>query len=256
MHAIGYRDLCGESTGDIMLAMRDIFWQAFHRRRLSRLDGLVQVVRRRKSPRYILRKRNLNSALFCYKEPFMCFAMRQLAEQFPQSKIIHIIRDGRDNADSLERTYPHALSDEVLSDEFLATNKNSEIGIFRRHERYCIPWWVTPGEESRFIKVSRYARCVWMWKEMVDRVRECGTELGESRYLEVRYESLANDPLVHASRIARFLNVTPEPYFLRAIRGVRTVSVGISKKRQDKATIEEANFIAGDLMQRLGYSID
>ena len=49
-----------------------------------------------------------------YKEPFLAFAPQLAYRAVPDAKIVHIHRDGRDCADSLERKY-HTLTDEKLS---------------------------------------------------------------------------------------------------------------------------------------------
>src|SRR5207302_4981584 len=116
-----------------------------------------------------LRKPSLAETLFCYKEPFLCFAAEPFAREFPRSKFIHIVRDGRDNADSLKRSYPGVLSDTVLRDKHLLACKNSEIGFYRSFDAWHIPWWVPQGEETEFVNLSEYGRCVWMWRVMTER---------------------------------------------------------------------------------------
>src|SRR5262249_52261834 len=110
-------------------------------------------------------------ALFCYKEPFLCFPAEKFARYFPNARFVHIVRDGRDNADSLERTYPHALSDPVVRNDFLSRNKNSEIGLWEKLDGVNVPWWVAPADAARFGRLSRYERCVLMWREMTRRAR-------------------------------------------------------------------------------------
>src|SRR5258707_711384 len=81
------------------------------------------------------------------------------------------VRDGRDNADSLERTYPDALSDEVVRSDFLSRNKNAEIGLWERRDGVNVPWWVPPADAAGFGTMSRYERCMLLWREMTRRAR-------------------------------------------------------------------------------------
>jgi len=185
MHLVGSMSEQGDDTGQVLNVMRDIFWQSFWRRRLFRGERLLEQAWKR-SVSGLLKKPTLEGTWFCYKEPFLCFAASEVAEAFPNAKFLHIIRDGRDNADSLERKYPDALADHILHEPELVENKNSEVGIWRPFDGWCIPWWVDHDQEQAFVAASRYGRCVWMWKEMVRRA--CSLRgLGETRYHEVRY---------------------------------------------------------------------
>ncbi len=253
LHLIGYRVSRGEEANDLLRIMRDVFWQSFWRRRYMRSARVMQVLRRRKSPLHLLKKPSLESVLFCYKEPFLCFAMDQVAAHFPQSKFIHIIRDGRDAADSMERTYPDALSDRVLKDETLTVNKNSEIGVYRIKDGYCIPWWIPEGEEKRFIECTSYGRCIWMWKEMVSRALKCASSIDWQRYLELRYESVVTQPVETASKILRFLGFESNRRMINRLKRTRSSTIGIAERRQSPERLDEAWRIAGDLLGQLGY---
>jgi hypothetical protein len=215
----------------------------------------MQVLRRNKRVRTLARRPGLEGSLFCYKEPFMCFAIEQVAQHFPNAKFIHILRDGRDSADSLERTYPDALTDRVLQDNTLAINKNSEIGIIRHYRDFCLPWWVPAPKENDFIARSAYGRYVWMWKEMVSRTIACGRSIGSQRYLELRYEDMVVQPVENARRLLDFLGFPIGRRLLRRLNSARTDSVKISKIRQSRARLDEAAAVAGDLLRQLGYEL-
>ncbi len=201
----------------------------------------------------LFRKPSLDGKYFCYKEPFLCFAIEEIAAHFPRAKFLHIVRDGRDNADSMERSYPDALSDRVLMNERLAGNKNSEIGILRPYGNYFLPWWIDSGSADEFIRSSQYGRCVWMWREMVSRAANCGRALGPDRYLEFKYESIVTEPRENALRILGFLGFKPAPHRLKKFNSARIGSIGISRNRQPQAKIDEADRIAGDLLRDFGY---
>jgi hypothetical protein len=255
LHLIGSSAARGEDVEDMLLVMRDVFWQSFWRRRYLRRERLMEVLRGRRTPRSLLEGPRLEGALFGYKEPFLCFAMEQVAGHFPKSRFVHIIRDGRDAADSLDRTYPDALSDRVLADETLVANKGAEIGVHRLHDRYHLPWWVPCGEEARFIACSRYGRYIWMWKDMVSRALKCGHSLDKQRYLELRYESVLTRPVETARQIVDFLDVKPSRRLLGRLKRCRPGTIGVARRRQPQASLDEANEIAGGLLQKLGYDL-
>jgi hypothetical protein len=253
MHLIAHRASIGEDVEPLLLMMRDVFWQSFWRRVFFGSERVGEIVTRRKPILNLFRRPSIDGVSFCYKEPFLCFAIEQVARHFPNAKFLHIVRDGRDCADSLQRTYADALSDDVLTDERLATNKNSEIGIFRQWQNYYLPWWIPAGRESEFVGRSTYGRCVWMWKEMVARATGCGRTLGSPRYLELSYKDLVTAPTEHARRIIEFLGIGDMPCLVRRMRQARITSVGINKRRQPQARIDEANQIAGDFFRQFGY---
>jgi hypothetical protein len=252
-HLIAYDASQGRDVETLLLIMRDAFWQAFWRRVFFASERVGEIITGRKPIRHLHRPTHLNGLYFCYKEPFLCFPIKQLCAHFPNSKILHIVRDGRDCADSLERTYPEALSDLVLKDPRLAENKNSEIGIYRRWNEYFLPWWLQAGEESAFVKCSAFGRYVWMWQEMVTRVTSCGPHLGSTRYLELTYEALVADSNQHGQRISAFLGLNDSKRLLKRLSRARLNSVGINKRRQTSDRIAEASQIAGPLLQRYGY---
>lgn len=254
LHLIGEKQSRGQPVSDVMACVREVFWQSFWRRRYYPSERLIRRLMSRRFLWKLLDSPSLENAIFCYKEPFLCFAATSFADEFPQAKFIHIIRDGRDNADSMERKYPDALADHVLKDPRLAQNKNSEIGPFRQFDNWCIPWWVEQDDQEKFVRASRYARCVWMWREMTERARALRRHAGEDRYLELSYERFVQQPVDEAQRVLDFLERPMSRATRRKLRSAYGSSVGISAERQSAEKRREAQVFAGDLLQRLGYS--
>lgn len=242
-----------EQKGNMLLITRDIFWQAFWRRRIFKHERLIQVLKGNNSITSFLEKPEMLNAVFCYKEPFLCFAAIDFARHYPNARFIHIIRDGRDNADSMNRTYPHALSDHVLKDEGLTKNNNSEIGIWRRYKGFSVPWWIHSGEEDRFIESSKFERNFLMWAEMVSRAREIRNTVGKDRYFEVKYEDFVIDPLAVSDQILKFLGVASNKRMYVQLKKAFSTSIGINKKNSSKVRIEQVGAPAYGLLQELGY---
>jgi Sulfotransferase family len=249
MHLIGYGSDRGEPTTQLLKTVRDIFWQAFWRRRLFFSYRLGASVAMRKF-RALLQKPTLAESIFCYKEPFLCFAAEEFAVEFSNSKFIHIIRDGRDNADSMMRSYPDALTDTVLSDKFLVENKSSEVGVHRDVRGFAVPWWIKPRNEEDFLAASQFGRYLYLWREMTVRAQVL-RKLGPDRYLEIRYEEFVDHSAQTVSRVCRFLGRNPAKS--KKARNAFSGSVGISASRQGPGKLAEANLIAGDLLRSLGY---
>ena len=240
---------------DILSSVRDIFWQSFWRRRYFSNQRLIQLINRKIGLVEFLQRPSLKDSYFLYKEPFLCFASTEFAEHFKNGLFIHIIRDGRDNADSFERKYPHALSDEVLQNEQLAENKISEIGIWRKHNGFIVPWWVEDGIEEIFIKYSRYERCVYLWKVMTERALSLRDEKYKGRYLEIKYEDFVSAPLENMKIISDFIGKDINSKIRSVIKKSYKTSINISQHNQDTNKIKLANQIAGNLLNSLGYSL-
>ncbi|MFT7404828.1 sulfotransferase family protein [Zhongshania sp.] len=238
---------------ELMNCIRDVFWQSFWRRRYYRHERLLQLLQKNISIAQFMAAPSIDGTKFCYKEPFLCFAAEEFANYFPNARFIHIIRDGRDNADSLERTYPDALSDEVLSDGFLAGNKNSEIGMYRENNGVCVPWWVAKGSEAEFIELPQYGKFIWMWKEMVGRARNVKA-VDKSRYFEIRYEDFVKDPMEWAGRILNFLDVPMNERVRKKLKSAFASSIGISLNNQKELQRGIAQKVAGELLAELGYT--
>ena len=238
----------------LLAGIRDVFWGAFWHRRYSRAERLVQLLRGRLTLGTALRAPSLDGALFCYKEPFLCFPAEKFARHFPNARFIHIVRDGRDNADSLERTYPDALSDPVVTSDFLSGNKNSEIGLWEKHGGVNVPWWVSAADAVRFGAMSRYERCVLMWREMTSRARAVG-RLAPTRYFELRYEDLVRDPVRWGTAMVNFLGREYDRRVHRAFTRAFAGSVAIARRNQSAERIRAADAIAGPLLWELGYDV-
>ena len=141
MHIIGSNS-SKEHENDIMLSVRDIFWQTFWRDEYFKKRKIQFLLDKSINIFQWFQEASMKNLVFCYKEPFLCFAATQFAEHFPNSKFIHIIRDGRDNADSMCRTYADALTNRTLSSDTLCMNKVSEIGKWNRVDGFNFPWYV------------------------------------------------------------------------------------------------------------------
>jgi hypothetical protein len=109
------------------------------------------------------------------KTPSYVQHMPLLAELFPEARFIHIIRDGRNVALSIQ-----------------------EIGIKEKCNRY-----------------SNLGECILHWKERVELGRTFGHRLGFDRYIEIYYEDLLDNPKQVVQRICDFINLDFQDSMLR-----------------------------------------
>jgi hypothetical protein len=158
-----------------------------------------------------------------------------LARTWPDARIVHLVRDGRD----------------------VAMSANG----WRRAPRLAetFPTW----------SVEPMATAALWWEWHVRRAREAGCRLGTDRYLEVRYEQLVRWPEATLSVVCAFLGVDYDPAMCRfhdgrevntpgvdAKHAWRPVTVGLRDWRTQMTESDQGRFeaVAGDLLQELCYS--
>jgi len=202
------------------------------------LAEVLEAFRRRREVKWLI-----------YKEPFLAFAPDFAWEAFPGAHVIHIVRDGRDCADSLVRTFG------VLSDERLKRLENNDAPMGRKHGDRFVPWWVEGGREHEFLSVTPFVRSAWMWKEMMRRCHPFFSDpsiRATGRVLEVKYEQLVNAPVREGRRIMEFLGAEWNNRIEKQLLKGHSSSIGIHKQRQPKEVME-ATRIARAELELYGY---
>lgn len=187
-----------------------------------------------------------------YKEPFLSFAPELAYEALPGSRLIYLVRDGRDVADSLVRKY------DVLSDAALRGLETNEAPLGRRLGELFIPWWVEDGEEDAFAAADQYVRAIWMWREMNAR---CGAFFeredvkASGRVLTVRYEELMADPVGRGREVIEHIGGRINGRARERLERAHTRSLGIHR-RLDRDSLQAAEAVAGSELRRLGYDTE
>ncbi|HVS10833.1 MAG TPA: sulfotransferase, partial [Planctomycetota bacterium] len=157
-----------------------------------------------------------------------------LAALFPEARIVHLIRDGRDVALS-------ALE------------------------------WATPSKGPGRLPLwseDPIAVCALWWRERVEAGRREGRSLGPDRYLEVRYEDLVAEPERELARVTCFLGLDAAPEMLAFNRGKVRLEPALSAKKawrspmpglrdwrrqMDPASAELFEVLAGETLEASGY---
>lgn len=134
------------------------------------------------------------------KTPHYAFNLNEVHSVYPEAKIIHIIRDGRDVAisnvynlwrNAKDRGGPLQIPPSVLDkrDRFLANPKA----------------FLASGESVFPQAVLR--NLAKKWDYTVAKAAKDGPELFGERYIEIKYEDLLEQPYVELPRLLAFLNV-------------------------------------------------
>jgi len=199
------------------------------------------------------------------KTPFVSAEfVEEVRAIYPEAKVIHIIRDGRDVAVSMiHHMWNHAKNEGGIYD--LKSEELEKRDAYREGS-------LVPPAESLFTK-KRLSHIAMDWSTEVGKVIEDGPALLGSNYTEVRYEHLLERPVEEVRRLLDFLGTDGSES--AAKRCVEMVSFergsdrtrgqedsssrsrkGIVRDWENVFTEEDRNDfkeIAGDLLIKLGY---
>ena len=165
--------------------------------------------------------------------PEVAFVARSISLAYPEARIVHIVRDGRDVACSLLEK-PWLRRAQVRADD-----AGVPYGAYAR-------FWVEPERRGEFETVSDTRRAAWVWRSYVTAARAAeGT-------LEIRYEDLVTDPAGVASSLAAHLDVRAEP-LAAALERAHASSVGRYRTELSAEQLEDVEEEAGALLRELGY---
>jgi len=166
--------------------------------------------------------------------PETVFVADAALRAYPEARVVHLVRDGRDVVCSLlERGW---LSAERTG----ADDAGLAYGPSPR-------FWVEPERREEFPRVSDARRAAWAWRRYV----AAGRELGE-RAFELRYERLAAEPDAVAAELAASLDA-PEAPLAEALRAAHGASVGRHGADLAAEQLADVTAEAGETLRELGY---
>ena len=167
--------------------------------------------------------------------PETAFVLPAVLLAYPEARIVHVLRDGRDVVCSLlERGW-------LSSDREGADDAGLAYGSQAR-------FWVEGERVAEFAGLSDAARAAYAWRRYVGSARKT-TE----RLVELRYEDLVAEPAAAAPPVARHLHVEPEP-LARAFAEAHGRSVGRWQADLDESQVADVEREAGPLLRELGSS--
>ncbi len=222
---------------------------------------------------YFLKKRlsETNKKIVGDKTPFTGLELiSEVAEISPGSKLIHIIRDGRDVAiSSMHHMWNHAKHEGGIHE---LTPEEIETREAYRSDP------LTFVQSGRSIFAGRQlAGTARNWAEMVSRAMEDGPRLLGENYVEVRYEELLDRTEQEARRLFEFLGADADEQIVKQCveaasferradgreRGQEDSTAFLRKgiagdwrnvfNEEDRRVFKEA---AGDMLIELGYEKD
>jgi Sulfotransferase family len=152
---------------------------------------------------------------------------------YPEARIVHIMRDGRDVACSL-LDKPWLRREQAGSDD-----AGLGYGSYAR-------FWVEPDRRDEFETATDARRAAWVWRRYVIAARSA------EEALEVRYEELVQSPEIVAEALARHLDV-PAESLVAGLDRAHAGSVGRFRTELDEAHLADVMDEAGELLRELGY---
>lgn len=166
--------------------------------------------------------------------PEVAHLLRAVPIAYPEARIVHMVRDGRDVVCSL------------LDKRWLrpAQTETDDAGLaYGSYARF----WVEPDRRAEFERVSDARRAAWVWRAYLGAVRASGVPVHE-----IRYERMAESPEAVAVELAAYLEAPAAP-FVSALGRVHAESVDRWRRDLDEAQLADVMSEAGDLLRELGY---
>ncbi|MGH3133846.1 MAG: sulfotransferase family protein [Gaiellaceae bacterium] len=166
--------------------------------------------------------------------PELAHLVDVVALAYPEVRIVHIVRDGRDVVCSL------------LDKPWLRPQqaKRDDAGIaYGAYARF----WVEPERRGEFESASDAHRAAWAWRRYVSAARE-----STAPTIEVRYEDMATNPAETARELATYLDAPPDE-LAAALASAHGSSIGRYRDDLNAEQLGDVLAEAGDLLRELGY---
>ena len=164
--------------------------------------------------------------------PELAFLVRAIPLAYPEARVVHMIRDGRDVVCSLlEKPW-------LRRERAEADDAGVRYGAYAR-------FWVEPDRRDEFEAASDARRAAWVWRSYLAAARE-----GDA--FELRYEELTSDPARIGVDLAGYLDAPAEP-LVSALRRAHAESVGRHRTDLTVEQLADVEAEAGPLLRELGY---
>ncbi len=183
----------------------------------SKLRAQFERIRRASGAEILLAKRTANNR-----------RIAQLHAVWPRAKYVHLIRDGRDVANSLSRV-------EWWDDHHV--------------------WWDgrTPLEMER-AGMSREQICATNWLREIEILKSGLQRLDANRILETRYEQLLTAPVAELGRLLEFIGVAADSSYFDAIRTLNLhTQPPVWRSAWSESQLQTVLNVQGELLMQLGY---
>ncbi len=250
--------------------------------------GVTEFVRRQ----FAERLEGRSGELLLEKTPGNCLRVPFVREVFPETRFIHLVRDGRDVALSAAREWRGGAdrgqqdgAEQIDDDKSLPGQLVDlvqmiirQIAIRGMHTTIRprqIPYyvyrlvqlvrsrlfgrerlWGPHIPELREIRESHtlLETCAIQWCECVETAAADLAELPEERRIRVRYEDLLDDPAGEAARILEFLDREVTPSVQQQLETVEPTNKDKWRREMSSAEQRRVGALIDDTLERFGYA--
>ena len=189
---------------------------------------------------------------FCYgegtyflgdKTPFYGMHMAKILKLWPDAKFIHLVRDGRYAATSMQK---HGDFVRRINAGF---HKEKEFDNFLQIEDQYKSMLSFYSEESVAL-----ISCIQLWKKIINQIRYESENIPHDTYLEVRYEDLVRQPISELRRIGNFLDISlPLTWLAKACQVPRPFTIWKQRKRISGAEYDSLTKEAASMLKVFNY---
>lgn len=180
---------------------------------------------------------------FAEKSPHANHIVPLLAEAFPGSTFVNIVRDGRDAAYSL-------LQKPWLRRASAGKGLRDPGGY--PHGPYP-QFWIESDRHDEYRSTSDFHRCIWTWRTFTSAALDALADLPPQRCIYLRYEDVVADPEDSMRQLFSELGIRPGPATIEQVALVFDDSVGSWRRHLGPAELEVTEQEAGGLLRTLGY---
>ncbi len=164
--------------------------------------------------------------------PELAFLVRAIPLAYPEARVVHIVRDGRDVVCSLlEKPW-------LRRERAEADDAGVRYGAYAR-------FWVETDRRAEFEAASDARRAAWVWRSYLAAARE-----GDA--FELRYEELTSDPERLGVDLAGYLDA-PAELLVSALGRAHAESVGRHRTDLTVEQLADVEAEADPLLRELGY---
>lgn len=218
----------------------------------------------RKITRQIERFRRGNRCII-EKTVSNCLRVEFVTAVFPDAKFLHLVRDGRDVIESIQRQWKAPPDWRYILQKVRTFPIFDAFGYGARYARGLLQRTGQRNSKSAEVWGPRYKGidqdlatrtllcvCAIQWARCVRMASDSLQRYTPDQVLQVRYEDLVAAPIEYAHRIADFIGISPGPIEQQAGR-VSTANVGKGRTALDPAAWQELQPILEAELREYGY---
>ncbi len=198
---------------------------------------------------------------FCDSSNKLSFLIKPLRVILPDSRFIHLVRDGR----RVVSSYYHKLVDEAMVDKWVSRVR------YHVRQPYYFPappplkpnWWPSPDLSADYIvpyseKWNRWQRLCWYWQDCNRAIMKGLEEVPDSQKYTVRLEDLASH-IRDLADLLDWLRLLDNEQILDEARNLCQTPQNVSEPVSYPLTSEQEEQyweICGEMHEQLGYGKD